>query len=424
MRINKRWLILVLALSAAAAAAVTVRYLQSRETDEVALVAVPVTAEMPTVSTVDEVLRYPGTLIPLNQINITPKVAGRAVRVHVSEGDTVLAGDSLVTLEEESIGIRRDQARAAWQAAEASLRQAEKGVREEELDSARASLRQAEEDIASAEKNLERSKRLYEAGTISRASYESAQAELSSAKTTLENARRSLQLMEKGATGEELTMARANAEAQKAQFDLAQLQMGHAEVKAPVGGVVASVLIDEGNLVGMSSPLMAIVQDDPIIARIAVPERFYGRMYGREAQLRVSLFPIAYPDREPFSGRVSFVSPIIDTGSRTFIVEASVDNTARLLKPGMYVNCEIGVDRRENAITVPHGAVVRRDDATVVFVVVTDPLPRVLTRVVVTGLRQDGRIEIVEGIGPEDLVVTGGNAFLEGGQRVRVVDAS
>ena len=113
---------------------------------------------------VEEVLRYPGTLVSSDTVTLVPKLAGRVEMIRVSEGDLVKAGSLLVVLEAEGAALQVGQAKSAWNAALAQLRKAERGVRDAELESAQASLQQAEEDLAVAERNLDRSTRLYEAG--------------------------------------------------------------------------------------------------------------------------------------------------------------------------------------------------------------------------------------------------------------------
>jgi len=397
-----------------------VRYFGARmETDE-EVIALPVVAAAPELRNVEHVLRYPGTLVSSETVTIVPKIAGRVETISVSDGQAVRRGDLLIQLEAESAGLQAEQAISAWNAADAQLRKAERGVREAELENAQASLSQAEGDFSVAENNFERSKRLYEAGTIAKAAYEDAENKLSSARTQLENARRSLKMMEEGASSEELDMARANAEAAKAVYELAKLQLDNAQVVSPVAGIIAKVLVDVGNMVGTSTALCAIVQEDPIETCVRIPEKHYADFSAAPGAILIRVFPIAYPNHPPFLGEITSVAPIVDPASRTFEVCADIGNREGLLKPGMYVNTEIVIGIEGNLLMVPDTAVVLRDDRNVVFKVAGARAVQVSVK---TGTKADGFTAIEGEITADDTVIILGNAFLADDQIVEVVES-
>ncbi|AFG36205.1 efflux RND transporter periplasmic adaptor subunit [Spirochaeta africana] len=371
----------------------------------------------------EDILRYPGTITPENTTVVTPKLAGEVLRMHVRSNDQVQAGQLLAELDDSLPRLQAEQARAGVRAAQAQLDQARRGVRAQELESARASVEQAEEDLQTARSNLERTERLYEAGTIPRARYEEAQNSFRSARTQVENARRSLRLMEEGASAEELELAEANLESARKQLQLAELQLGYAEVRAPIAGRVADVMVEEGNMVSTETALAAIIGDELIHVQSALPEEHYGTLGFLAGELEARIFPIAYPDDPPYEGVLSHVSSVIQPESRTFKIEVAVDNTRGRLRPGMFVNMELIVRRIEDAIVVPGSAVLRRDGRSVVFTVEEvegETVARMLP--VRVGARSTGRLLIAEGLEADIPIVVRGNTYLEDGQLVRVVE--
>jgi HlyD family secretion protein len=397
--------------------------LGGRKVVEKEATGVPVVIENPERRVIEEILRYPATLTPTRTVTVVSKVPGRVVTIHVIEGSRVVPGQLLVTVDAESVSLQTDQAYAAWQAAEAQLRKAERGVRNEELENAQASFAQAEEEIEVANRNFERSQRLFAAGTISRSKFEEAESGIRAATTSLENARRSLNMMEEGASTEDLDAVRSQAEALKAQYDLAALHQKDATVTANSYGTVARLLVEQGNTVGMGTPLLALVSEHPIYAQISIPEKYYSRFSTAVGSMQVRIFPIAYDLDENFIGTVKTVAPLIDAQSRTFLVEASVPNLDGRLRPGMYANTEIVIETRENVMAIPESALVLRDDVQVVFVVEKGNSEHAMVRPIDIGIRSDGIVEIIGGIAPEARVVVDGNAFLEDGQLVRIVEA-
>ena len=404
------------------AAIVVIRLFPTEDADSGIETGVVVVAGHARRTEIEEILRYPGTLVPQGTVTLVPKISGRIAELLVKEGDPVSLGQQLLTMEDDSVRLQMEQALSAWNASMAQYRKAEHGVRDGEIQSAKASLGQAEEDLAVAERGFDRSKRLLEAGAIARAKFEESENALSAARTELENARRSVQMMEEGASSEELDMAQSNADAMEAQFNLAKLQFDYARIAAPVSGIVARVFVDEGNTVSVGSPLVTLVAEDPIGVSIAIPEKYYGRFINSERDLPVRVHPVAYPDQDPFTGAVSAVAHVIDATSRTFVVEATIENRQRLLRPGMYVNTEIITGSRKDVMVVPRTAIVLRNDNTVVFRIDEGNSQHVSMVAVETGITSNNMIEISGMISTEDILVLRGNSFLEDGQQVRVVE--
>lgn len=382
----------------------------------------PVRVGSPFRQDAERTVRYAGNLIAESTTTILPRVSGRVTAIPVRQNELVAAGAVIARIEDEVLRIQVEQARAAYEAADAQLRQATRGVRAEELEITRAQVEQAESELETARSNLDRTERLYEAEAVSRSDYESAVDRFQSAETQVANARRQLDLMESGAGEEELAMARANAEAAARQLELAELQLDYATVRTPVSGSVARLMAEVGQMVGPESPIAAVVNDRLIYARITIPERYYGEFRGSEGTMTVRIHPEAYPDDPPFEGTVSSVGSIVDAGSRTFEVEVAIPNADGRLRPGMYVNAFFVVESWEDAVHVPDSAVYRRNGETVVYAldVSSGAYAREIP-VVVEDLPGDLAI-VHDGLdGSEELIVEGG-AFLADGDGVEVLE--
>jgi RND family efflux transporter MFP subunit len=175
----------------------------------------------------------------------------------------------------------------------------------------------------------------------------------------------------------------------------------------------------------MVSPQVAIlvlVQDDPIFVKIPVPEKYYGVLLEREDPIEARVKPTAYPTADYFPGQVTNMAKLIDPKSRTFNLEVAVENRDDLLRPGMYVNVEIIFKKAEHAVLVPENSLVYRDDANVVFVVEQNSPLTAKMRKVDIGIRKGGYAEIRGGLSADEKVIIQGNAFLEEGQKVEIVD--
>jgi RND family efflux transporter MFP subunit len=325
-------------------------------------------------------------------------------------------------MEDDVVRLQMEQAAGAYRAAEAQNEKAKKGVRSEELANAEALLAQSEKDVAAAEDSYERLGKLYKEGTISRSKYDDADRQVSSARTQLENARRNVQMMQNGASSEDLGMAESQMQAMQAQYSLAKLGLDNARIASPLSGRVVKVHTDQGNMAGQTTPLVTIVQDDPMLVRVPLPEKRYGELRERQGSLEAVVTLNALPGTT-FSGRVSAISPVIDPASRTFTVEVELANARGLLRAGMYANVDLVLERFPDALLVPAVAVVERGGKMGVFTVHEDNSQIARFTETKVGLAQGDSVQVLVGLSDADRVVAEGNTFLEDGQTVVLMDA-
>jgi Cu(I)/Ag(I) efflux system membrane fusion protein len=116
--------------------------------------------------------------------------------------------------------------------------------------------------------------------------------------------------------------------------------------------------------------------------------------------------------------RVSSVFPFVDQGSRTAVVEALADNTARRFLPGQYVTMQFVVGERAEALTVPASAVGRMGGTATVWLLKDGHAE---PRAVATGLQNAERVEVVEGLMRDERVVVQGREGLYAGARIREI---
>jgi membrane fusion protein, heavy metal efflux system len=118
----------------------------------------------------------------------------------------------------------------------------------------------------------------------------------------------------------------------------------------------------------------------------------------------------AYPDKV-FKGHVTNVGSIIDPNSRRQLVRAEIEDPEHLLRSGMYASFVIRVADAAHALAVPENGVVREGDGTMT-VWTTGDNRHFVKRVVTTGIRQDGWVQILDGLQPGETVVTDGAVYL------------
>jgi RND family efflux transporter MFP subunit len=121
-----------------------------------------------------------------------------------------------------------------------------------------------------------------------------------------------------------------------------------------------------------------------------------------------------------FAGQITRFAEALDPSSRTMRTEVDLPNADGTLRPGMYGTVTIAVDTHPDALTVPEAAVRREKARAVIYVVDGD---HAAERIVKVGLAAEGRVEILEGLGDGDPVITTGSTGVSEGVPVQVVEA-
>ncbi len=218
------------------------------------------------------------------------------------------------------------------------------------------------------------------------------------------------------ATRSSLDAQSALAPQARAQAAGAQASIGDRVVTAPFSGYVSLRNISPGAVVQAGTEIVTISDVSAIKLDFPVPETMLSVL--RQGQT-IEAQSAAYPD-QPFRGQISNIDPVIDPNSRAVTVRARLPNPDGKLKPGMLLAVAIETAPRLS-LSVPELAVVGEGDSRFVYVVGEDgTAKRIQIR---TGLRQEGRIEVLEGLNPGQKVVTEGVVKLSDGMKVRLAGA-
>ena len=203
---------------------------------------------------------------------------------------------------------------------------------------------------------------------------------------------------------QEYDQSAARVETLSAVVELRKRELRDAQVLAPFAGVVGARNVSPGQVITREQTLTWLVDLDPVKVTFNVPERF---LQVAKKEQRVAIKVAAYPDRI-FDGEVYFVAPFVDTQTRNIEVKALVPNPDRLLIPGMFANLELTLTIREQALVIPEMAVFRtmEDDLAMVYVIGSEGVAEM--RTVKIGERLPGKVEVLTGLKPGELVITEG----------------
>jgi len=190
----------------------------------------------------------------------------------------------------------------------------------------------------------------------------------------------------------------------------AETMLGYTRVTAPFDAVVTRKLADVGDLAAPGKPLMEL--EDPAALRLEadVPETHIARIQlGDKLPVRVATSVAG------LEGIISEIAPAADSSSRTFLVKLDLQPGTNL-RSGQFARVAVPVGE-SSALRVPVGAVLQRGQMELVFVE-TNRVAQL--RLVKTGKRLSGEVELVSGVEAGERVVTEGTAQLRDGQPVEI----
>ena len=255
--------------------------------------------------------------------------------------------------------------------------------------------------------------------TLQRAQLQQAQAQASIARTNLQ---RNRELAAQGFVSQSaVDQSAAGLEVAEAQVALARAQASRMRIVAPFDGIAGIRLVDVGDYVKDGADIVAIEDVGTMFVDFRLPERSLGRLEVGQA-VDVSLDGV--PGRR-YRGRVDALDAQVDANGRSLLVRARLDNVDGTLRAGMFARARIVFAVRERALLVPEEALVPLAGKQYIVKVIDGPNGKVTQRIEAKlGLRVPGKAEILEGLAPNDVIVTAGQAKLmrADGLPVTVVD--
>ena len=310
-----------------------------------------------------------GSLRASQTVTLRPEVSGRVVKLNFTDGQRVRRGQLLVQLDD-------------------TLQ--------------RAQLQQAQAQSAIARTNLQRSRELQGQNFVSQSAVD-------------QNA--------------------AALEVAEAQVALAQAQVARLVVRAPFDGVAGIRSVNIGDYLKDGADIVNLEDRSRMWVDFRLPERFVGPV---KPGLPVQVALDAMPGRT-YAGKVEALDAQVDANGRSLLVRARIDNPDAALTSGMFARARIVFAVRERAVMVPEEALVPQGGKQYVIKVVDAPASaapaasppgraasgkvsqRIEARI---GVRQAGKVEILEGLVPGDMVITAGQARVirADGLPLRIVD--
>ena len=354
-------------------------------------------------TSVDDYYEAVGTVRARNSSVVAARIMGSIVALHVREGDSVRAGQTLIEIENREAGIQVQKAQAGVREAQQALDEVDRNIRAAE--SARDAAR-ANEKLANTTFN--RYQTLFARRSVSPQEFDEVRAKLEVASAERERSEKLLQ-----ATTAQQKQVLARIDQAKADVSNARVYVGYAKLTSPINGIVVSKHTDVGYLATPGSPLLTIEDNSRYQLAVSVEESRLGTIHLHDqARLQIDA-----GGNTELIGSVEEIVPAADPNSRSYIVKVGVPNlTGVQLRSGVYGKARF-ISGQRQALAIPKTAITQRGQLTGVFVVDQSGLARL--RLIKTGREFGDNVEILSGLNTGEQIVLEGPATIQDGTRVR-----
>jgi RND family efflux transporter MFP subunit len=209
--------------------------------------------------------------------------------------------------------------------------------------------------------------------------------------------------------------AKWQMEAAEKGLDVLKTHIKKAYVTSPINGVVDDKYMNKGEMSGPGIPILNVVDVSRVKITAGVPESYIKDVQkGQQVSITMDVLPGA-----EFEGKISYISPTLSAGSRTFEIEIIIDNKDRVLKPEMNANVEISKEEKDNVVVIQQDLIVDYGDEKYVFVLDGDVAKK---RVLEIGGRNENNVLITGGLKPGDKIIYEGFQSLSDNLKVQVVN--
>ncbi len=396
---SRQWLIGVLAVGVIGTSAIAYQTVtRNSAKPNIVDLTVPVEAKSLQVR-----IKASGSVVPIQAVNVSPKVSGRLVQLYVEQGDRVTKGQIIARMDDESVQAQLQQVRASLVSAQANLEKLRNGSRDEDVAAAQARVEAALSRANLSSTRLNRYRNLAIQGAITQDRLDELNTDDRSARANLQEARRQLEQLQNGARIEDIAQAEAQVAEADARVRSAAIQVEDTIIYAPFSGIVTQKFTNVGAFVtpttsasstssATSTSIVAVANGLEILAK--VPEVDIGQI--KVGQM-VEVVADAYSDKV-FQGRVRLIAPeaVLEQNVTSFQVRVSLETGQKELQSGMNTDLRFIGQKISDALVVPTVAIVTENGET--GVLVPDENNKAKFRPITIGTTIENQTQILNGV--------------------------
>jgi HlyD family secretion protein len=388
-----------------------------KKTEEIASPEVSVQAEKVQRKPLTAYVSGEAVLMPQAQAAIVSKISAPIRKFLVQRGSRVSKGQLLAVLENADLVAAVQDSRGALKQADASYATTTRAGVIEDLQKAQLDLAQAKANLDLQQSIVDSRQNLLQQGAIPRRDLDTAQAALVQAKAAYDIANQHLNSLKSVSQSATISSAQGALESAKGKYIAAQAGLSYSEIRSPIDGVVTDRPLFAGEMANTGQAIVTVMDTSSLLAKVHLSqEQTTGLKLGDAAVLTFT------GQDEPAHGRISLISPALDTGSTTLEVWVTIPNKTGRYKAGTPVHVSLAARALTDAVTVPNEALITtKSGNSAVMVVGADSVAH--QKDVKTGITDGHDTQILSGVQPGDLIVTQGAYGMDDGTKVKITAA-
>jgi len=353
-------------------------------------------------TTIQRTITAQAILFPRQQAAIVPKISAPVQRFLVKRGSPVREGQLLAVLENRDLAAAAQDTKGAYDQAQATYETTTAASLPEEIQKAEADATQSQQALDAQEKVFQSRQQLFDQGALPRKELDQSRVDLTQARNQSAIAKEHLSKLLAIGRQQELKAAAGQLESAKGKYLGAEAQLGYAEIRSPINGVITDRPLYPGEMASAGTPLLTVMDLSSVIAKAHIPQSDAAALrIGDSGAMTVPGF------EEPIAGKVTVVSPALDANSTTVEVWFEAKNPKHALKPGTSVQLSITAQTVKDALVVPATSILTAaDGATTVMLAGSDG--RAHTTSVKVGVKSGDDVQILQGLTANDKVIASG----------------
>jgi len=365
-------------------------------------------------TTLQQTVVTQAVLFPLQQAAITPKISAPVHKFYVNRGSKVHKDQLLAQLENRDLAASSEENKGALEQAQAAYETTTAASLPEELQKAQLDMEAAKKTLDAQEKVFESRQELFQQGALPRKELDQSGVDLTQARNQYDIAKKHFDALQAIGKQQELKSAAGQLQAAKGKYMGAEAQLSYSEIRSPIDGFVTDRPLYPGEMAAAGVPLITVMDTSQVIAKAHIPQPDAAVLkLGDKATLTVP------GEADLVEGKVTIISPALDPNSTTVEVWVQAPNRKQKLKPGTSVHVTMIAQTLNDAIAVPAESVLTaQDGATTVMVIGADN--RAHQTPVTIGIRQQDKVQIVEGVQEGQRVISTGAYALPDKTKVTV----
>ena len=363
--------------------------------------------------TIADVVTTGGSIFPLHQANLSPKISAPVRTFYVERGDRVHRGQLLAVLDNHDLAGAAVASEGAYDQARATYQRTLSSTLPEQIQAAEVAAQNAKASLDAQQKLYESYVYLYEQHAGARKQVDQAKVALTTAQNQYQTATNTLDHLKTTGVADQTNAAKGQLESAHGQFLSAQAQLVYSRLRSPIDGVVADRSVYPGQLATAGVPLITVVDVSKVIVRLHVPQPQAALLkMGDAASIHVPGM------KQAVAAKVTVLSPALDPNSTTVEVWVAAPNPGDHLQPGTSVEVSITANTVPDALVVPAASLLNASDGSQAVMVVK-PDRHVRRQKVTTGITDNGDVQILSGLRPGEEIVAAGAYGLPDGTEIK-----